>query len=123
MKHKDRYPPEWNLIANRIKQKAGYKCQHCGKHHEPPHVVLTVHHKDGNPQNNNDSNLIALCRTCHLREQRKLQAYLYLKEEKDLGQTSFTKLKPPYTQPKSQSPEIPKKPLKNFLDKFLKDLT
>lgn len=122
MKHKDRYPPQWNLIANRIKQKAGYKCQHCGKHHDPPQVILTVHHKDGNTTNNNDSNLIALCRKCHLTEQRKLQAYSSLNTQEELGQTSFIDPKPPYTKPKSQSLQIPGKPLKTTLGEILKDL-
>lgn len=100
MKSREGYPPQWRLIATRIKQRAGYKCQHCERPHAPPGVILTVHHRDGNKENNNDSNLIALCRRCHLREQAKLQPYIRRKEQEDISQTSFMELTPPYTQPR-----------------------
>jgi 5-methylcytosine-specific restriction endonuclease McrA len=32
-----------------------------------------VHHKDGNPENNNPHNLILLCRDCHARIQSQLR--------------------------------------------------
>lgn len=84
------YPKGWNLIANDIKQKAGWKCQRCGA---PKSQIagqrLTVHHKDGDPQNCNESNLIALCQTCHLKEQIKLQPYLKRKALEDAGQLFF----------------------------------
>ena len=37
-------------------------CVLCGKPN-----ASDVHHKDGNPQNNNPNNLIRLCRSCHTR--------------------------------------------------------
>ncbi|MDR3243269.1 MAG: hypothetical protein LBT79_00810, partial [Elusimicrobiota bacterium] len=37
-------------------------------------VVLTVHHCDFNPQNNEPYNLFALCQRCHLRLDSKYKA-------------------------------------------------
>jgi len=36
-------------------------------------IVLTVHHRDGQPENNQRGNLIALCQRCHLRADRELR--------------------------------------------------
>lgn len=36
-------------------------------------IVLTVHHRNGDPQNNNHGNLIALCQRCHLQADRELR--------------------------------------------------
>lgn len=92
MNRKD-YPPEWHSIALRIKNKANWKCEICNAaHNTGNNVILTVHHRDGNPQNCNDSNLIALCRRCHLREQLKLQPYIARKQQEDSGQASFIPL-------------------------------
>ena len=74
------YPENWKEIAIRIKTKANWTCLKCGakEGRKTPSghiVILTVHHKDSNPMNCNDSNLIALCRKCHLYEQMKLKPY------------------------------------------------
>jgi 5-methylcytosine-specific restriction endonuclease McrA len=37
-----------------------HACQSCGKD-----VPLEIHHKDGDPLNNELVNLVALCRSCH----------------------------------------------------------
>lgn len=61
------YPDNWPDIAERIKDKAGYKCERC---HWPDESVtghtLTVHHLDNNKSNIADWNLAALCQKCHL---------------------------------------------------------
>lgn len=74
MKKAHLYPPDWVDIANRIKDKAGRKCERCGHPHDllSGHV-LTVHHLDGNPANNEDWNLAALCQKCHLHIQAKVK--------------------------------------------------
>jgi hypothetical protein len=77
--HRERYPKDWNAIAHSVKSAAGWKCQHCGKvclrpgekpkttnRSEWTHMVLTVHHADFTPENNNQENLIPLCAPCHL---------------------------------------------------------
>jgi hypothetical protein len=37
------------------------KCEKCGK------PITTIHHKDRNPRNNNSSNLMAVCSSCHIK--------------------------------------------------------
>lgn len=81
------YPKDWKLIAQKVKAKADWKCQKC--HRRPtgkPGDALTVHHRDGNPINCRDSNLIALCQRCHLLEQLKLNTYQVRKLKEKLGQ-------------------------------------
>lgn len=80
-----RYPPDWEEISKRIRQRANGACEWCGaKAGEPIHgragskVILTVHHMgvpkpDGTPGDPHDKmdcreeNLVALCQGCHLR--------------------------------------------------------
>jgi len=70
------YPDDWDNIALQVKEKADWTCQRCGKQCYRPgqpaldrRKVLTVHHKDHDPQNSADDNLEALCAPCHLREE------------------------------------------------------
>jgi len=71
------YHPRWDRIATAVKQRAGWKCELCGEVHGLDDVVLTVHHRDGNPGNNRRSNLIALCARCHLAAHRRARVYGY----------------------------------------------
>lgn len=92
------YPQDWPSISLRIREQAGQKCQQCGlenyskivrdgdtweafdehriatRHPYPKvtTVVLTVHHIDADPSNNQDSNLIALCQRCHFQADLEL---------------------------------------------------
>jgi hypothetical protein len=67
------YPPDWKETARRIKDEAGWKCVRCGHEHnwETGHV-LTVHHLDLNPSNNEWWNIPALCQRRHLQIQAKV---------------------------------------------------
>ncbi|MEN0051219.1 MAG: hypothetical protein AAF806_29410 [Bacteroidota bacterium] len=73
------YHPKWTLISRLIRfRRAGNKCEgspkypNCRAMNGEPHpitgskVVLTVAHLDQNRDNNNFSNLRALCQRCHL---------------------------------------------------------
>lgn len=76
---KRRYPKDWNIIANQVKESANWTCQDCGLKCLPPgqgkyltrnlkaKLTLTVHHQDHCPENNQPNNLIALCSHCHLK--------------------------------------------------------
>jgi 5-methylcytosine-specific restriction endonuclease McrA len=77
------YPDNWSDIADTVKQAAGYRCNRCGLKCLPPndsyrHLDLSlrrklsaqVHHLDGNPAQNDRSNLVCLCSGCHLRMHR-----------------------------------------------------
>ena len=90
------YPAEWSEIAAAVKEMAGWRCERCGHPHETPsarvqcdgpctHVedgkqrVLTVHHLDMDPANCQLNNLVALCQSCHLSIQARVdwrQAYM-----------------------------------------------
>jgi hypothetical protein len=80
-----RYPKDWPEISRRIRfERAGGRCEctgQCGEDHDgrckakhgEPHpatlarVVLTVMHMDHEPENCDDSNLLAGCQRCHLK--------------------------------------------------------
>ena len=74
-----RYPDNWKAIALAIKEKANWKCEKCGIQCLKPNqntkgltrsqrakLTLTVHHKNYQPECNDEDNLIALCSACHL---------------------------------------------------------
>lgn len=64
------YPRNWKEIANNIKDKANWKCEHCDHPHDTAAgYTLTVHHLDMDTTNNQYTNLVALCQRCHLRIQ------------------------------------------------------
>ena len=72
---RSKYPDDWDEITLRVKQKAGWKCRICGRPHRKdiPDQVLTTHHRDGNPANCEESNLVAACARCHLRLEAELR--------------------------------------------------
>ena len=75
------YPDNWEEIAFNIKERDNWMCQDCllqfhrgnnkltinGKM-----ILLTVHHKDRDTQNNAGDNLESLCSPCHLRKEGPL---------------------------------------------------
>ena len=84
---RDRYPQDWKSVSERIRQRAGGRCEcsgECGLHsgrrcieihgHDAVNarglVILTVAHLDHQPENCDDSNLRAMCQRCHLRYDR-----------------------------------------------------
>ena len=81
---RSRYPSDWEAIRDRIRNRAGGKCEGCGAVNYQPHpitgskVVLTIAHlgtphTDGRAGDKHDKmdcrdeNLAALCQRCHLR--------------------------------------------------------
>jgi len=64
---KPAYPPDWSIIASRVKQDRHWTCQHCGIiQGEDLHNNITVHHKDHDTFNNDPDNLLVLCQKRHL---------------------------------------------------------
>lgn len=53
----------WKRLAKQIKQRDSYRCQDCNSYED-----LIVHHHDNDNTNDEPSNLITLCRACHLRK-------------------------------------------------------
>lgn len=66
-----RYPKNWKEIRERIRARAGDKCERCGAENHKPHpitgshVVCTTMHLDHNPENCADDNLQFACQKCH----------------------------------------------------------
>ena len=57
-----------NWVRNYMLEKSGYKCELCGQNKINPVTgvsPLQIHHIDGNPANNAESNLQVLCPNCH----------------------------------------------------------
>lgn len=96
MRNRKKYSEEWtDVIRPRILKRDNYKCQKCGIKHRSYVLVdsdknytlidrdehedykqygantyriyLQVAHRDNNPDNNADENLISLCPKCHLK--------------------------------------------------------
>lgn len=66
---KTEYPDNWDEIAEARKKAVGNKCERCDvPDSKTPKDgnCLTVHHLDGNKQNNAWWNLAATCQRCHL---------------------------------------------------------
>ena len=66
-KSKNKYSPNWRLIALKAKGDADWCCVRCGHKHDPKNgYCLTVHHLDLDPANNEWWNIPPLCQKCHL---------------------------------------------------------
>ncbi|QQF52439.1 HNH endonuclease [Campylobacter fetus subsp. venerealis] len=59
------YPDKWNEISKKMKEKANYRCQQCGKNCKNDIANLHTHHINGDKSNCNPSNLKVLCAKCH----------------------------------------------------------
>jgi len=88
------YPDNWKEISRLVRDKAGGLCELCKSPEGHPHfitggkVVLTVHHKNGDPTDRRKLNLIALCQRCHnildqpFRRKKKPEGRLFEKSDK-----------------------------------------
>lgn len=64
------YTKDWPVVAQAVKDAAGWTCVRCSAPHDPSRgYTLTVHHLDINPANNAWWNTLALCQRCHLHVQ------------------------------------------------------
>lgn len=58
-----KYPENWKKISTALREQIPY-CEVCFKaDYQVPH--LTVHHRDYNPANNAQENLLVCCPKCH----------------------------------------------------------
>lgn len=75
------YPENWTEIAKSVKDKNNWSCERCGHPHDSENgFTLTIHHLDGNGENNANWNLACLCQRCHLTIQGKVflpQFYMF----------------------------------------------
>ncbi len=63
----DDYTRDFPVIRNDLKNRAGWKCQECGRSliASGLRIFLHVHHRNGNRWDNSPENLEALCLGCH----------------------------------------------------------
>jgi len=66
---KELYPINWKQISRWTINARGNKCETCGVKNHAGGKILTTHHIDYDPANNNPNNLVVLCQGCHLRRQ------------------------------------------------------
>ena len=61
------YGAEFNdELKAQIKARDNYTCQECGYKQEDLEYPLSIHHIDYDKHNNDPTNLISLCRSCHM---------------------------------------------------------
>ena len=65
-----KYHPNWNEIRKQIYKRDNWVCQECGEkcHNE---IKIQCHHIDYDINNNNLTNLITLCNSCHFKTNYK----------------------------------------------------
>lgn len=103
---KAKYPSKWSEISKATIEARGSYCEACGRSRGNPYPILTVHHIDYDPSNNDPANLVVLCQGCHLRRQGKELAeathYHNMELLMRMGQSCFPGLEP--VKPKNLPP-------------------
>ncbi|HDR1805306.1 TPA: HNH endonuclease [Pasteurella multocida] len=62
------YTKNWKEISENYRKAKQYRCENCNVNLSYNKTLLHTHHKDGNKQNNDITNLKALCVECHCKE-------------------------------------------------------
>ncbi len=68
---KELYPDNWAELSRETIEEANHICQDCGRSDRTDDIILTTHHKDYDPSNNDPSNRVCLCQGCHLKRQAR----------------------------------------------------
>ena len=71
IKNGKRYSPFWAEIRKNIYRRDRWVCQECGVHCRKGKTQIQCHHIDFDTSNNNSSNLITLCASCHMKTRYK----------------------------------------------------
>jgi hypothetical protein len=74
------YPEDWtDILRDSIRQRDNYICQICGIHQDELtniFKVLDVHHIDYDKDNLCPSNLVSLCKSCHIKTNFKRENWI-----------------------------------------------
>ncbi|CAG4892388.1 HNH endonuclease [Paraburkholderia saeva] len=62
------YTPDWERISSTVRRVRRYRCEGCALDLSGNPRFLHVHHRNGQKNDNRDSNLAALCIACHASE-------------------------------------------------------
>lgn len=93
---RSKYPPDWDDIAERVKEQAGWKCEQCrlqcrfpGEQFDTHKRTLTVAHINHVEMDCRPENLVALCPRCHLAydQTRKVMQRLAKKRIKSVAKS------------------------------------
>jgi hypothetical protein len=74
---KSDYTDDWKSVSQAYRRSQKFTCESCRvdlNHHKH---LLHTHHRDGNKQNNHNSNLMALCADCHRKQ--PLHDHMFIK--------------------------------------------
>lgn len=63
------YTEDWGEISRIVRERADWRCSRCARSYSTNRADLHVHHINGDRTNNSYSNLKALCKYCHQREE------------------------------------------------------
>ena len=66
-----------NLFTE-LRKGAGFKCEDCGVTHKENPKKIHVHHKDLDPSNNCETNLLVICSKCHRSMHNKIMYENYM---------------------------------------------
>ena len=67
-KSKESYTQDWTkVLKESIRMRDNYKCQSCGVPQLECNQSLDIHHIDYDKHNCNPTNLISLCKSCHMK--------------------------------------------------------
>ncbi len=61
----DNYSSDWSKLSRAIREENNWVCEGCGESFLNLKAQLHVHHKNGVRNDNKESNLVALCKSCH----------------------------------------------------------
>ena len=64
------YPSSWEKISREYRRLKDYTCEFCKVNLQHAPECLDVHHKDHDKQNILDSNLVCLCKCCHVKQHK-----------------------------------------------------
>jgi len=80
------YGTNWtNQLKQQIRERDNHKCQICNKNEIDNGRKLDVHHIDYNKKNCEESNLISLCISCHMKTNHNRELWVeYFKNNKEL---------------------------------------
>ncbi len=87
----EEYPIDWrNSLKNEIRERDNFTCQLCGKSQQENKEKLSIHHWDYDKKNLDPSNLISLCRSCHIRTNHNRKFWISIFSKfRELNLTNF----------------------------------
>lgn len=80
----NRYPENWDAISRAYREKVAWRCESCRVDLSDDRNLLHVHHRNGNRDDNRDSNLIVLCKDCHSKQPHHGRMFVHRHERQKI---------------------------------------